>query len=248
VIEGDQQKARELPLHKANLAVIYTDNQVPYRTRKVRILNGAHTMTVLGAYLYGKNTVRECMEDQVISEFMKKGINDEVIPTLDLPEKELKNFASAVYERFSNPFIEHLLLSISLNSTSKFKVRVLPSLLEYYRIKNQLPSILTFSLAELIAFYKGDEIRDNVLIGHRGADEYKILDSMDVLITFRDLWSKWDSSNSGTIERVQKILGNSRMWGEDLTLINGLVDHVSKYLYAIESNGIAAAIKSVVQD
>ncbi len=247
VIEGDKAKAQELPLHKAGLNVIYTDNQTPYRTRKVRILNGAHTMTVLGAYLYGKDTVGQCMDDEIISSFMRKGITEEVIPTLDLPEKELTDFASAVFERFSNPFVEHMLMSISLNSTSKFKVRVLPSLLAYNKLKGELPDILTFSFAELIAFYKGTEIKDNALIGNRNGKEYKTSDNLDVLTMFRDLWASCYGSKSGIEKLVGEVLKRSDIWGEDLNDVSGLTQKISGYLYEIETNGIEDAIKAIIR-
>ncbi len=129
VIEGPQSIKDEFPVDKANLPILITDNHKPYKQRKVRILNGAHTSFVLGAYLAGQDIVRDCMNDDVICGFMNKTIYDEIIPTLDLPKAELKkDFAAAVTERFKNPFIDHALLSISLNSTSKWKARVMPSL------------------------------------------------------------------------------------------------------------------------
>ena len=109
----------------------------PYRERKVRILNGAHTATVLAAYQAGENLVGECMKDPLIRDFMTRAIYDEVIPTLTLPKQELEAFAASVFERFSNPFIQHALLSISLNSVSKYKTRVLPSVERYLAIKGR---------------------------------------------------------------------------------------------------------------
>ena len=127
----------------------------PYRERKVRILNGAHTMTVLAAYLAGKETVRECMDDPLIRSYMQHGIEEEILPTLTLPRADLEAFAHSVTERFSNPFIKHYLLSISLNSVSKYKARILGTVLDYRRTQGRLPPRLTFALAALIAFYRG---------------------------------------------------------------------------------------------
>lgn len=160
VIEGDKSLAEEIPLHKIGLNVIWTDDVTPYKKRKVRILNGAHTMMVPAARLAGLETVRDAMEDELVFSFMKNGIFEEIIPTLDLPKDELVQFANDVIERFKNPFIKHYLLSIALNSVSKFKVRVLPSLLEYRNANGKNPERLVFSLAALIAFYKGDEAND----------------------------------------------------------------------------------------
>ncbi len=247
VIEGDKRFSDELPLIHAGLNVVWTDDMTPYRTRKVRILNGAHTMTVLAAYLYGLDTVKECMDDALISTFMKKGIYEEIIPTLDLPEKELIDFANAVGERFRNPFIRHQLLSISLNSTSKFKTRVLPSILEYVSRKGKLPKVLTFSMAALIAFYRGTEIRENSLIGNRPANEYKINDDIPVLEWFAGLWRDCDGSREGSRELVSEVLSKTDIWGADLNDLPGFAPAVADYLYGIAAYGMKEAINELLK-
>ena len=157
VIQGQHED--ELPLQKAGYNVVWTDNVDPYKKRKVRILNGAHTSMVLGAHLYGLETVGECLKDEKVSALLKKCIFDEIIPTIGDTEDNRK-FGAAVLERFSNPFIKHLLLSIALNSVSKFKARVLPTILEYKQEFGKYPAGLTFSLAALIAFYRTDNAND----------------------------------------------------------------------------------------
>lgn len=157
VIQGDHEE--ELPLQKAGFNVVWTDNVDPYKKRKVRILNGAHTSMVLGAHLYGLETVGECLKDERVSAFLRKCIFEEIIPTIGDTEDNRK-FGAAVLERFSNPFIKHLLLSIALNSVSKFKARVIPTILEYKEQNNTCPEALTFSLAALIVFYKTDAADD----------------------------------------------------------------------------------------
>lgn len=157
VIQGDHED--ELPLQKAGFHVIWTDNVDPYKRRKVRILNGAHTSMVLGARLYGLETVGECLKDEKVSAFLKKCIFEEIIPAIGDTEDN-RQFGEAVLERFSNPFIRHMLLSIALNSVSKFKARVLPTILEYREMFGRYPEGLTFSLAALIAFYRTDEAND----------------------------------------------------------------------------------------
>ena len=154
VIEGPKKVLDLMPLHKTGLNIILTDNLEMYRTRKVRILNGAHTSMIPYAMLEGVETVKDCMESEKMLSFVKKCVFDEIIPTLDLPEAELLEYADNVFERFNNPYIRHLCSSISLNSVSKFKVRVLPSLLEYIRRTDKKPENLIFSLAKLIEFYK----------------------------------------------------------------------------------------------
>ena len=181
VIESPRDISGELPLPQAGLPVIFTENQKPYKQRKVRILNGAHTSFVLASYLCGNDIVKQSMEDADIRNFMTRTIFDEVIPTLTLPEEELKEFAEAVITRFNNPYVKHALLSISLNSVSKWRARCLPSLLGYVEKFGKLPSHLTFSLAALLAFYTGTEIRDKALTGHRDGQEYQVMDDLNTV-------------------------------------------------------------------
>lgn len=157
VIEGDHED--EFPLAKAGINVIWTKDVKPYKKRKVRILNGGHTSMVLAARLYGLSTVKECLDDPLINKFLNKAIFEEIIPTLGSKQEDIP-FGKAVLERFSNPFVKHQLLSIALNSVSKFKARVLPTILEYREQRGELPKCLTFSLAALIAFYRTDETND----------------------------------------------------------------------------------------
>lgn len=180
VIEGHHED--ELPFNKAGYNIVWTDDAKPYKKRKVRILNGGHTSMVLGARLYGLGTVGECLKDETVSAFLKKCIFEEIVPTLGNTETDVK-FGEAVLERFSNPFIKHQLLSIALNSVSKFQVRVLPTILEYKEKFGKYPSALTFSMAALIAFYRTDEAND-------GADimEFMKTASVEDIMKREDYW------------------------------------------------------------
>lgn len=237
VIESAKDISEELPLPAAGLPVIYTDNQKPYKQRKVRILNGAHTSFVLASYLAGNDFVRESMEDELIGSFMHQTIYDEVIPTLDLPKQDLLDFAEAVDGRFRNPYIKHALLSISLNSVSKWRARCMPSLLEYIERKGELPAHLTFSIAALMAFYTGTEIRDKALIGHRNGQEYNIMDDMAVLEFFAA------NSSKASKEFTEAYLSNEGFHGRDLTKIAGLSEAVSAYLEDIRTLGMRKAME-----
>ena len=237
VIESERDIRDELPLDKAGLPVIFTDNQKPYKQRKVRILNGAHTSFVPAAFLCGKHYVLEAMEDETISSFMEKTIYQEVIPTLSLPKEDLLSFAGAVKDRFHNPYIRHALLSIALNSVSKWRARCMPSFLEYIRIEGKLPVHLTFSLAALIAFYrKGEELVDHALIGHLGDEEFRIMDDIEVLEFFLE------HRNQNNEELSKAVLGNCSFWGQDLTLMEGVAKAVENYLNIIEQQGMPAAL------
>ena len=231
VIEGPDSLKAELPFEKADLPVLITKDHTPYKQRKVRILNGAHTSFVLGAFLSGQDIVRNCMEDETINRFMNQTIYDEIIPTLTLPESELKDFASAVTERFKNPFIDHALLDISLNSTSKWRARVLPSLKAYVKAYGVLPTCITASFAFYIAFYRGYRMEDGNLIAKRDVGEYPIRDDKKVL----DFYLARRDASIATL--VHDVCTNVDFWGEDLSQITGFEDAVVKDLEAITTNG-----------
>lgn len=240
VIESEKDISKELPLPEAGLPVIFTDNQKPYKQRKVRILNGAHTSFVLASYLAGNDIVKQSMDDDDIRNFMMGTLNEEVIPTLTLPKDELQAFADAVIARFNNPYVKHALLAISLNSVSKWRARCMPSFLGYLEKTGKLPARLTFSLAALMAFYTGSEIRDKALIGHRGEQEYNIMDDMAVLEFFRD------NSGKSAEEFAAAFLSREDFFGQDMTQIPGLQTAVAGYLTDIRTNGMRAALCKVI--
>ena len=241
VIESEKDISNEFPMDKAledkeGMGVIFTDNQKPYKQRKVRILNGAHTSFVLASWLKGNDVVNQSMKDDVMREFMMKTIHEEVIPTLSLPLDELKAFADAVVDRFNNPFIKHSLLAISLNSVSKWRARCMPSFLGYIEKFGKLPEHLTFSLAALMAFYTGAELRDGVLIGQRATEEYQVKDDQDVLEFFAE------TSGKPTAEFVQAFLSNESFFHQNLTKIEGLSEQIEVYLNEIRMKGMEAAL------
>lgn len=232
VIEGPESVKDEFPSEACGLNVVFTDNMEPYRTRKVRILNGAHTTLVPVGYLYGIDRVRESLEDDVVGKFLRNALFNDISPTLDLPAEELSQFSADVLDRFRNPYLAHELMSISLNSVSKYKTRVLPSVLEYVKRKNELPKNLLFSLAALIAFYKGD----------RNGTEISLKDDATVLDFFKEAWS-----NNNFIEVAEKTLSNTDFWGTDLTEIDGLQEEVTTHLEAILNDGMKATLDRFVK-
>lgn len=196
VIETDFDLDSEMPFSKTDLNVIITPDKLEmYRTRKVRILNGAHTSLVPYAMLSGLDTVKSCLDDETMSTHLKKCVFDEIIPTLDLPKDELLFYANNVVERFSNPYIKHYLSAIALNSVSKFKVRVLPSILEYINRYGKMPETLLFAFAKLIDFYKTDMTNDD-------ADVVEFMKNND----------------------VAAILANQSLWGQDLSHLTAEVE------------------------
>jgi tagaturonate reductase len=213
VIEAPDTVKKKFPAEAAGLNVKFVSDLTPYRTQKVRILNGAHTAMVPVAYLKGIRTVREAMEDPATSAFIQQTIQEEIIPGLRLPDEDLHQFAQDVLDRFRNPYIRHELQSIALNSISKFKVRVLPSLLAFWQMKKALPTNLVHSLAALIRFYQGEW----------RSEKLPINDSAEVMEFFTSAWA------SGDIHFVVKeALGNVNFWGQDLNAVEGLSAQVVK--------------------
>lgn len=240
VIEGPQSIKEVFPFEKAGLPIVMTDDHAPYKQRKVRILNGAHTSLVMGAYLAGKNIVRDCMEDAVMCKFMNQTIYDEIIPTLTLPQEELEEFAASVTDRFNNPFIDHALLNISLNSTAKWRARVLPSLKRYVENTGELPACIVASLAFYIKFYQGFALSKGALVAKREQEEYLVRDDGFVLDFF--FAHREDTSD----DLAQYVCSNEAFFGEDLSKINGLLSRVQGCLSIIETKGTYALMEACI--
>lgn len=223
VIEGDKTLKKKLPFHKTNLDVKIVEDMQPFRTRKVRILNGAHTAMVPFSLLIGNETVKETVEKPFTGTFIRSLVNDEIIPTLDMERKELEVFADAVFDRFRNPFIEHKLASIALNSISKFKVRVLPSLLAYKYLKGNLPTNMIFAFACLIRFYKGDYCNRDLPVN----------DDENIVLEMAAIWHDNDLKNIAQI-----VLGKIEYWGQNLNEVEGMTKVITTSLEMIEEYGI----------
>ena len=241
VIEGKKEWSHILPIHKTDANVIWTEDVTPYKKRKVRILNGSHTSTVLAAYLAGHDIVLDFMNDEVFKNYLNKLMFNEIIPTLDLPKEELESFASDVIDRFANPYIKHRLLDISLNSASKFNARCLPSLLEYVEANNEIPKYLTFSLAAFIKFYQGKLVEGQYVGTRFDGTTYTIKDDAEVIEFFSKTWTK------GCIAEVaHDVLSNTDLWsGKDLTTVSGLEESVAKYLTAMENTNMKDLVASL---
>ncbi len=242
VIEApDIERARRaLPLDAAGLPVIFTDDQRPYRERKVRVLNGAHTSFVPAAFLSGENIVRDCMKNEVVRRFIDAAVYQEIAPTVKLPIDEVKAFADSVCERFENPFIDHELLSICLNSVSKWRARVLPSIKDCLAANGELPPCLTMSFASLCEFYSRGEKTDEGFRGERNGEKYTISDDVGVIDFFEKNGKKDDV--------ISLFASKTDFWGEDLTLIPSFVKDTEKYFRAIREEGAADAMSMAADE
>ncbi len=243
VIEGDTKLNDVLPFRKAGIEdkVFVTPDMTPYKKRKVRILNGAHTGFVLGAYLAGFDIVRECMQNETVLKYMNKMLLDEIVPILPLDKKDCQRFAAAVQDRFNNPFINHELMSISLNSTAKWRARNMPSFLEYVEAFEKLPECLTMSFAAYIAFFSHDiqELNEEGLVCRRPKGNlYTCSDDRWTLEFY------YEHRNDSAEDLVHAVMTNERMWERDLTSIPGFEAATVRNLKKIRTEGAVAAYKS----
>ncbi|PJG85206.1 tagaturonate reductase [Conservatibacter flavescens] len=233
VIQGPKSLEKLFRLDQVKMNIVIVDDIKPYKERKVAILNGAHTALVPVAYLAGMDTVGEAMSDPKLYEFVRSAVKNEIISVLSLPENELHEFAEAVIKRFQNPFIQHQLLSIALNSMTKYRTRILPQLLAYQQKFEKLPPHLTFALAALIAFYRGK--RNEQLIPLQD-DEYW-------LSNFATWWQQVDSGELTLHGLVYNVLSQSEHWEQNLTLIPNLVEMVVAQLESIFQQGMRKALE-----
>ncbi|MDU8925152.1 tagaturonate reductase [Pasteurellaceae bacterium LIM206] len=232
VIQGPQSLKQLFCLDKINLNILIVDDIKPYKERKVAILNGAHTALVPVAYLAGIDYVGEAMKDEQLYQFVKSTINNEIIPVLSLPKNELQQFADAVIKRFQNPFIQHQLLSISLNGMTKYRTRILPQLLAYIEKYHELPKRLTFAFAALIAFYKGE----------RDGEPIPLKDDEFWLDNYTNWWQAVKTGDITLMQLVHNVLSQQDHWEQDLTLIPNLVSTITEQLTMILEKGMRNAL------
>lgn len=225
----------KLPVKEAGLNVLFVDSTKPYKERKVKVLNGAHTCMVPIAYLSGINSVKDAVEDELIGRFVKDFMFEEVIPTIDISQDEMISYCNSVFERYENPFVDHLLMSIALNSMTKYKTRVLPTVLENLK-NNKLPKRALFALASLIVFYRGK--RDDEII--------ELSDDKWILDMYNDIWSTYDGTYQGILLIISKVLGLEIHWGVNLLEYNNVVKFVCDAVYEIMTTSIKNALIRLV--
>ncbi len=223
----------EFPAEKAGLNVLITESEKPYHERKVTLLNGPHTVLSPVAYLSGINIVRDACNDPVVGKYIHKVQFDELMQTLNLPMNELQKFASDVLERFNNPYVDHQVTSIMLNSFPKYETRDLPGLKTYLERKGELPQGLVFGLAAIITYYKGGKRSD-------GAD-ITPNDAAEIVQLLKDLWATND-----TQKVAEGVLAAEMIWHEDLNKIPGLTQLVKEDLDKIQSMGMLEAVKTIL--
>lgn len=233
VIEAPESVAEEFPANKAGLNVLFVPSEEPYHERKVTLLNGPHTVLSPVAFLAGVDIVRDACQHEVIGKFIHRVMFDELMETLNLPKAELQKFAEDVLERFNNPFVDHQVTSIMLNSFPKYATRDLPGLKEYLKRKGSLPEGLVLGLAAIMVYYRGGKRADGVEIIPNDAPE--------IMALLSQLWSE------GSVENlVERVLGTTSIWGEDLNSIPLLAERVAYYIDKIQNQGMLQTVKELV--
>lgn len=232
VIEAPEAIAKEFPADKAGLNVLFVPSETPYHQRKVTLLNGPHTVLAPVSWLSGVNIVRDACRHEVLGEYIRKVMFGELLETLNLPKEELTQFGNDVMERFNNPFVNHSVVSIMLNSFPKYATRDLPGLKVYLERKGELPKGLVLGLAAIITYYKGYVRNDGT--------KSKPNDSAEILQLLQDLWA-----TGSTRQIAEGVLAATFIWGEDLNLIPGLTGMVKGFLDAIEEKGMLNVVKEI---
>lgn len=241
VIDADQKVADMIPFHKAGLNVKWGD-VTPYRNLKVGLLNAPHTMMFAASYLSGHDTVSETMDDQCLFSFILQAINEELLPYIECDEVEKKQFIQSVLERFRNPYNKHFLTDIGLNAVYKFRTRIIPLLEKFVKHSGRLPRAMLFSLAALIAYYRAEKQEGDFLIGNRDGETYLIRDNKEVIDVFYKQWSNYNHTDAGLETLVTNVLGDQRLWGQNLNLIPQLNVKVHQYLSSIVTKGMEQSI------
>ena len=226
----------EFPAEKAGLNVIITDSEAPYHERKVTLLNGPHTVLSPVSYLSGVDIVRDACNHPVLGEYIRKVQFDELMQTLNLPMDELKKYGESVLERFDNPYVDHQVTSIMLNSFPKFQTRDLPGLKTYLERKGELPKGIVLGLAAIITYYKGGKRAD-------GADIVPN-DDPQIMQLLTDLWATGDTRK--VAEGV--LAADELIWKDhgNLNTIPGLTDLVVEYLDSIRDKGMLETVKTIL--
>lgn len=246
VIEGPKELAKKLPFVEAGLNIIWTEDQRRYRDRKVRILNGGHTTGIPVSYQYGLSTVKEMMDDPVTGDFVRKAIYEEILAGMTDDQQAIKELADEVVNRFCNPYIKHYLLSILLNSSSKYRARVLPSVIDFQAKHGVLPKRLTFALASLLNIYRIGAFQNKDFICKTDDDrEFTMQDDASTLEKFAALWQQYKEKTHSLGETVVALLGAEEVWGQNLNNIPQLSEKIEEYLQKLIDYGIIKTLKKL---
>ncbi len=239
VIEGDTHLAQRLGFVNANADIVVTADLEPYRERKVRLLNGTHSISVVPALLMGCVTVHDAMTNPAVRAYIRRALMDDILPTLDVPDAV--QFARNVLERFENPFIRHDLFGITLHGTAKLRVRIVPTVLRAAAMRGAVPDSLAFGFAAHLFFLRGDLQRRRLIAGQAVPP-----DELGARIFAEWIAHAPESDRVALHTMVRAILRDGELWGTDLTLLPTFVDSVTLHLSRIISLGAERALGTLL--
>ncbi len=244
-IETASEKTKSiLSFQQTDETVIITADIDKYRELKLRLLNATHTFCCALAFMSGFNLVNEAMRDISFNSFIKKLMKDEIAPCItggNIGTDDAIAFANQVIDRFSNPFIEHRWLSISLNYSAKIKSRCVPLICSYAEKNKQAPTCMAAGIAAFILFMKPVKQSDGIFFTEADNIQYKLDDNNASL--FYNTWMDTQDENI-----VKKILGNESLWGKDLSSITGFAASVEYFFQQFKQNGFRNVIAGLFSD
>jgi tagaturonate reductase len=233
-IEGDDAVRTRLSFAMADDGIVVAPSIRAFRERKVRVLNGAHTILAPVGLLSGLETVREAVDDEAVGRFLRTVMLDEIVPSLSVADGD--SYARDVWQRFANPFIEHSLIGITLQATTKLRVRVVPSIVELYERTGRIATGLAFGFAAYLLFARGDFQAQRLESGLRVPEDSQV-------DRVRECWRSTDPESDDAIDSLVDIVcADVSLWGADLTQISGFVDIVSEHLRAAIRHGVRPAL------
>ena len=239
-IECDEKGRSRLSFADADPGVILTDDVKPFKERKVRILNGAHTVSVPLSFLCGEETVLSMMRNELTGSFVSNVIEQEIVPSLDVDGGP--QFARQVIERFQNPFLRHRLIDITLQSTMKWRLRLVPSLLSYFNKKSVLPQHICLGFAAYLVFMRVTEEKEGAYFGEHNGKSYPVRDDQGGF--FKELWADKLAGREADINAiVNRVCAKIDFWGQDLNSLPGFAEAVAGYVSDLLTIGAVKTLR-----
>ncbi len=240
-VEGDERVREVLSFAGADKGVVISPDITPYRERKLRLLNGTHTISVGLGYLCGLETVGDCMNHPPMSRFITRVALGEIVPAVPVNEESATAFAKAVLDRFRNPYLVHPLINITLQYTSKMKMRNVPTLLNHYRKHPTAPPHFSLGFAAYLLFMRAVEAEDGKYFGRRDGQRYPITDQYAAY--FHEKWQVYREEEAETF--VADILSDAGLWGTDLSHLPDFAPTVSRHLLNLLRHGAVETLREM---
>ncbi len=238
-IEGNDHIKKILSFAEADEGMIIAPDIVLYRELKLRLLNATHTMSCGIAFLAGISTVKDAMHDEVMATYITTIMQHEIGPSIpyEIADETVQVYIENVLDRFRNPHINHYWKNITLNYSSKIKLRCVPLLVNHYKKNITVPELLALGFAAYIYFMKAVHQNGNEFFGEYNGQRYLIEDEMAG--KFYNMWE-----NSPTDKVIKEVLKDTSLWEQDLTILPGFQQSVTEKLNIIIANGMRTILES----